>query len=225
MHTFNSELTKPMSVDSGGTNTPFGRPGGARRIEHVAARRFVGDALAGSPDHGRFIGRVAVDRAVEHQAASHLRHLVAQQRGLVGQGVGGDEQARAAIVDDVGRLAGRQAAADRGIDDARALRGPADLEVARVVLQHQRDAVAGAQAGSPEEVRQAVRAGLQLTVADRLRRRRPSDRPSCRADVRACIDGCMDSPALRSAQCKTDAALRPQRCGGAQTRPRAKLEY
>ena len=53
---------------------------------------------------------------------------------------------RAAIADDIGDLVRREVAADRGVIEPGALRGPADLHERQPVFHQQGDMVAGLQA-------------------------------------------------------------------------------
>ena len=98
----------------------------------------------------------------------HLRHVCPQLGGLRGQRLRADEHLGAAVADDVRGLAGGEPAADGGVDDAGALRRPADLEAARVVFQHQRDALAHTHADAAEDVRQPLGGFVELPVADGL---------------------------------------------------------
>src|SRR6185437_3909224 len=86
-----------------------------------------------------------------------------RQRGLL-QRLGGHEDLRLAVLDDVLDLAGRQLRGQAGEAQARALGGPQELVVARVVLDEEGDRVAGREAQAAEQVRALVGAGVQLAI-------------------------------------------------------------
>ena len=78
------------------------------------------------------------------------------------------EHLRVAVVEDVLGFLGGEVPVDARVEQARALRGPADLEVLGPVLHENRDVVAEAQPGVEEQLRELVRAVVQLAVRDRL---------------------------------------------------------
>jgi hypothetical protein len=82
--------------------------------------------------------------------------------------LGGHEQLGAAIAHDVVDLGRREPRADGAIDQARALGAPADLEEARVVLQEERDMVAGLEPQRAEKLRNAAGLLVELPVGHRL---------------------------------------------------------
>jgi len=137
---------------------------GARGIEHVGAGGFVGDGRRGEGVAGGLVSLVAHDVAADAIAALDLRDE------LFGDELGGDrlqrlrgkEDARAAIADDIGDFARRQARGNAGVIEAGALRGPADLEVADVVVHEDRDGVAGLQARVAKEMGELVRTLVEL---------------------------------------------------------------
>ena len=148
----------------------LGPPGGARRIEHVVARDLVGDRRCGKARHRRFPGFVARDRAVDHEArvdALEQRRELGRRGGKVFRG---DEQPGAAVGHDVVDFGRRQPRADGGVDQARALGAPADLEEPGIVLQEERDVVAGPE---PQRSGKAARCGwIVRRAAGRSRSRR-----------------------------------------------------
>jgi len=73
-----------------------------------------------------------------------------------------------AIAHDVVRLGRREPRTDGGIDQARALGAPADLEEAGVVLQEERDVVAGRESQRAEKLRDAIGLLVELPIGHRL---------------------------------------------------------
>ncbi len=146
----------------------LGPAGGAGRIEHVVAGGFVGDALGGLAGHCLFPRLIAGDGAVQHVAVGDALHQWRELGRLVGEIFRGDEELRAAVSHDVIDFSGGQPRADGGVDQARALGAPADLEEARVVLEEQRDVVAGPEARGTEKLRDAVGLIVELPVGHRL---------------------------------------------------------
>ena len=140
----------------------------SRRIEHVVAGRLVGDRSRGKARDRVLPGVVARDRAVDHETVRGTLHQRRQLGGLVGKILRGDEQPGAAVGHDIVDLGGGEARADRGVDQARALRAPADLEEARIVLEEDRDMVAGLEAQRAEELRDAVGLLVELAIGHRL---------------------------------------------------------
>ena len=148
----------------------LGPPGGAGAVEHVLALDplLVERASAGCDGDGVLVGLVAVDGAVEHQPtftagiwSTQLGRLV----GLVGRG---DEALRAAVVEDVRHLLGREPRAHRRVVEAGVVAAPDHGEEARRVLEAQRDVVARLEAGAAQHVRQPVRLLVELAVGDHL---------------------------------------------------------
>ena len=92
--------------------------------------------------------RCAGDRRLSHRADRSRHH----------------EGAGAGVVDDELDLVGGQVAVDRCEVEARALGRPRHLEEAGMVLGQERDAVAGSQPGSPQQVGEAVGARLEVGV-------------------------------------------------------------
>jgi hypothetical protein len=128
----------------------FGPAGGAGRVEHVVAGGLVVDRCRGKARDRFLPGGVSRDGAVDHVAVRHALHEGRQLGSLVGQILRRDEELRAAVADDVVDLRGGQPRTDGGVDQARALSTPADLEEPRVVLQEQRNMVAGLEAERPK---------------------------------------------------------------------------
>ncbi len=167
----------------------LGPPGGARRIEHVVAGGLVGDRRRGKARDRFFPRVVARDRAVDHVALFDAPQERRQLGGRGGEVVRGDEQPGAAVGHDVVDLGRREPRADGGVDQARALGAPADLEEPRIVLQEQRDVVAGLEAERAEKLRDAVGLLVELPVGHRLARCRPLCRRACRGGSgRGCRD-------------------------------------
>ncbi len=78
-----------------------------------------------------------------------------------------DDGLGAAVVDDVGRFRRGQVGVDRDVVQPAAARRPHHGVIVLVVLHQDRDGVALAQAVAPEEVRQPVRARLELAEGHR----------------------------------------------------------
>ena len=143
--------------------------GGAGRIEHVVAGDFVRDRRHRLRDRFLVEGAEAGFRRVHHVeqrsaglADQSFHLLVAFRRG--------DEDFRAAIPHDVGDLVLGEIAADRGVIEPRALRGPADLHEREAVLHQQRDVIACFEAELAKEMRALVRELIELAIADRFAR-------------------------------------------------------
>ena len=83
-----------------------------------------------------------------------------------------DEDARLAVVDDVGDLFRREERIDAGVVQAGALTAGAGFQIALVVLHENGDVITGAEALRAQEMRQSVCTGLVFAVADRRTRRR-----------------------------------------------------
>ena len=145
-----------------------GRAGG---IEHVLARALVADRR-------RLLFRahraeILVDAKTAVQRIKHeIRERLGQRIGDRPLRGGGDEKFRAAIAHDVLDLSGGEVGGNAGVVEPRALRRPGDLEIARMILDAQRDAVAGLQAERAEQLRALVRPFVELGVGDRLAGRR-----------------------------------------------------
>src|SRR5581483_5823756 len=72
------------------------------------------------------------------------------------------------IFDDVGDLVLGQIAADRGVIEPGALRGPADLHEGEAIFHQQRDVVAGLETELAEQMRALVRELVELAIGDGL---------------------------------------------------------
>ena len=132
------------------------------------AGRLVGDRSRGKARDRVLPGVVARDRAIDHVAMRRALHQWHQLGRLLGQRLRGYEQPGAAIGHDIVDLGGGEARADRRVDQARALGTPADLEEARIVLEEDRDMVAGLEAERAEELRDAVGLLVELAIGHRL---------------------------------------------------------
>ncbi len=154
----------------------LGPAGGARGIQHRRAQGFVGDRRVRAGRHGAGVvghpGRARpalhASTAAHHQAQGHLRAVgqgLARHRQLVGRG---DQQARFAVVEDVGQLVGLQVAIDAGVVQPAALTGDAGLHIAAVVLHEHGVVAQPLQAGATQQVRQAVAAGFQRAIGHGL---------------------------------------------------------
>ncbi len=154
-------------VEQFGLHT-LGPPRSAGGIEHVPPGGLVRDSRR----------RLRISRGLPGgMARQHAVHRVARaNRGAADQQFGGsrgearrdDQHLGPAVGEDVLGLLCRKARAHRGEKEARALRREADLEVAGVVVHHQRDRVAALQAEAAEKVRALVGAGLELPVGHGL---------------------------------------------------------
>jgi hypothetical protein len=121
-----------------------------------------------SARHGGFPRLVAGDGAFDHVAARHALQKRREFRRLVGEVLRRDEQPGTAVGHDIVDLGRGQPRADGGVDQARALGTPADLEEARIVLEEDRDVIAGGQAERAEKLRDAVGLLVELAVGHRL---------------------------------------------------------
>ena len=146
----------------------FGPAGGARRIQHVVAADFVRNPRGRLPRH------LAVPRAksgqrfidhIEQRCAGRVRD---QPPDLLGAFRRGDDDPRAAVLDDVGDLVLGEVAADRGVIQPAALRRPADFHERQPVLEQERHVIAGLQAECAEQMRALVRQFVELAIGDRL---------------------------------------------------------
>ena len=84
----------------------------------------------------------------------------------------GDQDARLAVVDDVGELVRRQVRIDAGVIEPGPLAGAAGLEVAAVVLHEDRIVVEPLQPELAQQMRQAIAARLELAIGHGLAGRR-----------------------------------------------------
>ncbi len=84
-----------------------------------------------------------------------------QHRAEIGRG---DQRGRAAVVDDVGGLVGREVPVDRGHVQTHPQRAPHRLEELHPVLEQHREVVAPAKPPRPQQVGDLLRAVVQLCV-------------------------------------------------------------
>ena len=149
----------------------------AGRVQHRRAQPFVGNRRsgvgrcgAGEVDEPPVVHCLSVVAAVDDEAALHpraTRHRFPCHRQLGG---GGDQQARFAVVDDIGQFFGGQVRVDARVVEARPLAGSVAFDVAVVVLHEDRVVVEPPQAFGPQQVGQAVGARLELGIGHRLAR-------------------------------------------------------
>jgi hypothetical protein len=95
--------------------------------------------------------------------------------GDLGEAVAGDQRLGIGVLDDVLDLAGRQPRGNRGEIEPGALRRPADLVIAGVVLHEDADAVAGLETERAKELRALVRTVFEFAKGDGLPRRGHDD--------------------------------------------------
>ena len=159
-------LLEPLLGDA------LGPPGGAGGIEHVGAGAFVGDGLGGLFGDQRLPALVALGRAADHQQPGARTGVGRELRRPLGVLVGGDEDLRAAVLDDVAGLFGREVARDGGVDDPGPVAGPQDLHELEPVLHQDGDALALPHAELAQGLGAAVRDVVELGVGQRLARAR-----------------------------------------------------
>ena len=126
MHSFSSELTQAMSVGLAAART---RPWAGRwcPTNRACRRRPISSAMRlGRAARPRRPRRSRSRRSCRRASAACCTPgvLASSSARLAGHRLRGDEHLGAAVVDDVGRLAGGQAAADGGVDEPGALRAP-----------------------------------------------------------------------------------------------------
>ena len=160
----------------------FGPSRRARRIEHPRAFELFRERLGRIAVARHLVRVVAVDRMVaDDEPHLGVRHLVEQLNRDRGERVADDEYLRVAIVDDVRGLVTVEVPVDARVEEPGPLRGPTHLEELRAVLHQHRDVIAEPQPGIPEQLRQLIRAVVQLPVRkhrpgrahDNSRMRRP----------------------------------------------------
>ncbi|MCY1227713.1 hypothetical protein D9M72_399990 [compost metagenome] len=139
---------------------------GAGRIQHVATGHFVIDARCRAARQRGLVRVIAWHGAIQHQPATQCRRLPGQGCRDLGLRVRGDQQLGAAVIDDVGGIGHVQPRAQADIDNAAALRAPAQFEQARMILDHERHAVTGLQSLAAEQVGDLVRAFVQFAVGN-----------------------------------------------------------
>ena len=149
----------------------LGPPGGAGRIQHVVARHFIRDRR-GRLRGGFLVKGTEARLGLVHHVEQRSARLADQAPDLFGAFRRGDEDFCAAVFHDVGDLVLRQIAADRGVVETRALRGPADFHEGEAVFHQERDVVAGLEAERTKQMRALVRELVELAIGDRLAGRR-----------------------------------------------------
>ena len=149
----------------------LGPPGRTGRIQHVIAGDLVGNRRLGLRASLLVPGAEAGFGLVDHEKhrAISRGHEIAD---LLGAFRRGDEDLGAAILDDVGDLVLGEIAADRGVIEAGALRGPCDLHEGEPVLHQEGDVIAGFQPQSAEQLCTLVGELVELAIGDGLAGRR-----------------------------------------------------
>ena len=152
----------------GRPHDPLRPPGRARGVEDRAPLDL--GPVAG-PGLDR-LGRQARDRRLVARHAGQVRAVAAGHEHPHARHPGGhlrrlgrgEQDGRARVGDDVGRLVGRQVPVDRRPVGAGPLRAPRDLEVLGPVGQHDRHVTGGPHAEAGEQPGDLAAAGLQLPV-------------------------------------------------------------
>ena len=134
----------------------LGTAGGAGRIKHVIARDFVRDRRGRLRTRLLVPGAEAGQRFVQHEESRLIRRAGDEPFDVLGAFRRGNDDLGAAILDDIGDLILREVAADRGVVEPAALRGPAYLHERQPVLDQKGDVVAGFQPERPEQMRALV---------------------------------------------------------------------
>ena len=148
---------------------PLGPPGGARRIEHVDPGALVGDRNGGQRG----------ERLFGVHAQAQLRHLRGERRDLIedrGQIRRAEQQLGRAVFQDIGHLGCSQAARDANEVDPGALKAPGQAEEPRVIFQTQRHGIAHPDPARAQQLRNLVRAAIELGIGYGLTARRHDDR-------------------------------------------------
>ena len=203
----------------------LGPAGGARRVLQQVAFDLVGDRrirLIRNTFRVALPARQVACRnrtSDQQQRRQTVRQMLGQARAGLAQRRRPDDRLGAAVVDDVGRLGRGQVGVDRHVVQAAAPGRPHDRVDVLVVLHQDRDAVALAQTGLPELVRQPVGPGFQLVEGDHRAGRVKDDsglvgaqyagESACADCTVAKLDGCQ-GPEDRSSS-------RRQPCGMPQT--------
>ena len=147
---------------------PLRPPGRPRRIQHARAFELLFQRRGRIARERGFVVVVALDRSADREADLHVGHLAGElDRELTKLGADHD-CLRVAVVDDVRDFVGGEVRVDACVEEARALRGPARFEVLDAVLHHDCDVVAETEPCVPEELRELIRAVIQLAVGARL---------------------------------------------------------
>jgi hypothetical protein len=152
----------------GGALDAFGPARRARRIQHVVAGDFIRYRC------GRLLCGLAVpgaetrQRLVDDEEQRRVAGVGDQPPDLVGAFRRGDDDARAAIPDDIADLVLGEVAADRGVIEPASLRGPADLHEGQSVFHQERDVVTFLQTERTQQMCALVRELVELAIGDRL---------------------------------------------------------
>ena len=141
-----------------------------RRIQHPRALELLVERHRRIPVARGRVGLVAVDDARRRpSAASSPRGILStSSRRDIAQRVRDDEHLRVAVVEDVRDLVGVEMRVDAREEQPRALRRPTRLEVLDPVLHQNRDVIPEPQPRVQEQLRELIRAIVQLRVRDRL---------------------------------------------------------
>ncbi|CDZ91665.1 hypothetical protein RHRU231_860046 [Rhodococcus ruber] len=142
------------------------RPAGrARRVEHVRAAGLVGRRGGAHRGDLGFVSEVSGYVAAECQAVPHLRCVVGNGDGQVGERRGDHEGGGVAVVDDVGDLGGGEMRVDERHVHSGTYCRPVQFECGGVVDRQHREVVPEAEAVGAEPVCELHRTVLELTVA------------------------------------------------------------
>ena len=135
-----------------GAQYALGTARGARAVEHGVAHPLPVQGGRRGAVAGGLVGFPARDDAIDHQADRTGGDQVGQALGDLALGEGADQDLRAAVIDDVGRLVRRQVAVDGGDVEARAEAGPDRIHEGEVVFHQEGHVVAALQAPITEQV-------------------------------------------------------------------------
>ena len=103
---------------------------------------------------------------VEHQAHRAAREVRQHRRHDRGHRGRRDDRLRVTVVDDVARLVGVEMRVDRREIQAAAGRGPQRVEEPFVILGEDRDVIAASQPAVAQEMRELIRALVELAIGD-----------------------------------------------------------
>ena len=154
----------------------------ARRIQHLPALALVVERAGRRAGEQVVVALEAFDVTDGRDPYRHARQV--EVADDIRDRLGRDQGDRAAVVEDVLHLCRTQVLVDRGVVKPRPLRGPRDLQERPVVLHHDRDVVADAEAAGAQHTRQASGPVLELRVRGRLTASAHDDRGRVRRLLR-----------------------------------------